>query len=57
MISIMPVPLLAAHLQECILVDLSLVRSGTRFVKVVFCESTSENAMGLPHFARAAALL
>lgn len=30
---------------------------GTRFVKVVFCESTSENAMGLPHFARAAALL
>ena len=31
--------------------------SETRFVKVVFCESTSENAMGLPHFARAAALL
>ena len=57
MILIMPVPLFAAHLQECILVDLSLVRSGTRFVKVVFCESTSENAMGLPHFARAAALI
>jgi hypothetical protein len=57
MISIMPVPLLAAHLWECIPVNLSLVRSGTRFVKVVFCESTSENAMGLPHFARAAALL
>lgn len=57
MILIMPVPLFAAHLQECILVDLSLVRSGTRFVKVVFCESTSENAMGLPHFARAAAQL